>query len=253
MFVLALALTAAVPDLDAAQKAYVDVDYARCLDKAQSALLQPATMKERVDAWRLVGLCAAAQNNTDDARDAFRLMLAIDPNARLPEGLSPRFTSSFREAKGSWVGTTPLRLSIASEEFGAGGRTVRVKVDDEAELVSKIAWRGPSGTLSAPVKKAAQLELELPASVDVVVVAFDKAQGEVATLTLPQKKTETASPLDPEAPAATVDEEASAVPYIVVGGVVAAVVVVGAAAGVAAAVFAPPSSVNLKTDVVFAQ
>lgn len=256
MLVLALALVAAVPDLEAAQKAYVDVDYARCRDKAQAALLQPATLKERVDAWRLSGLCAAATGDTDGAREAFRMMLAIDGNAKLPEGLSPRFTSSFREAKGSWVGTTPLALSIASEEVGKDARTVRVKIDDEAELVSKIAWKGPSGTLSAPVKKAPQVELELPNGVDVVVVALDKAQGEVATLTLPARKTDTSSPLDekPKADAdKVVDEDGGGSLGVVVGASVAAIVVVGAAAVVAGVLFSPPQKVNLKTDVVFAE
>jgi hypothetical protein len=260
MLLLALALTAAVPDLDAARKAYVDVDYARCRDKSQAALLQPGSQKDRVEAWRLVGLCAAAQNDTDAAREAFRMMLAIDGDARLPEGLSPRFTSSFREAKGSWVGITPLRLSVASEEVGDALRTVRVKIDDQAELVARIAWRGPSGALSTPVKKAPQVELELPNGVDVVVVAFDKAQGEVAQLSLPAHKADTTSPLDPiedgagdGADGAEEEGEGSALPFIIAGGVVGAVVVVGAAAGVAVAVFSPPQRVNLKTDVTFSE
>lgn len=254
MLALALALLSAVPDLEAAQKAYVDVDYAKCRDKAQSALLQPGVVKDRVDAWRLAGLCAAATGDTDDAREAFRMMLAIDKDAKLPEGLSPRFTSSFREAKGSWVGTTPLLLSIASEEVGKDNRTVRIKIDDEAELVSRIAWRSPAGALSPPVKKAAQVELELPNGVDVVVVALDKAQGEVAQLSLPARKTDTSSPLDEKPKEEKVVEEdaGSAFPYIVAGGIVGGLVVVGAAAGVAVVVFSPPSKVNFKTDVLFA-
>ena len=256
MLVLALALVAAVPDLEAAQKAYVDVDYAKCRDKAQSALLQPATVKERVDAWRLSGLCGAATGDTDGAREAFRMMLAIDANAKLPEGLSPRFTSSFREAKGSWVGTTPLALSIAREEVGKDSRTVRIKIDDEAELISKIAWKGPSGSLSAPVKKAPQVELDLPNGVDLVVIALDKAQGEVATLSLPARKTDTSSPLDEkpkEATAAVAEDAGGGNLAVVIGASVAAVVVIGAAAGVAAVLFSPPQKVNLKTDVIFAE
>jgi len=259
MFLLALAVSVsvgvsvAVPDLDAAQKAYVDVDYARCRDRAQAALLQPAAQKERVDAWRLLGLCSAATGDLDEAREAFRMMLAIDKDAKLPDGLSPRFTSSYREAKGSWVGAKPLALTVADDAVDKDGRTVRVKVDDDAELISRLAWRGPSGTLSSPVKKAPQIEFELPAGVDLVVIAFDKAQGEVASLSLPARKFDTSSPLDPEKPVVVAeDEEGSGAAFVVVGAVAAAVVVIGAAAGVAAVLFSPPQSVNLKTEVVFA-
>ncbi len=253
MLLLVLAVATAVPDLEAAQKAYVDVDYARCRDRAQAALLQPGSVPDRVGAYRLVGLCSAAHGDTDDARDAFRLMLAIDKDARLPDGLSPRFTSSYREAKGSWVGTTPLMLSIASEVIGKDGRTVRIKVEDAAEIVTKVAWRGPSGAMSSPVKKAPQIELELPNGVDIVVVGLDKAQGEVALLDLPARKTDTASPLDPEEkPQPVVDEDqGSALPFIIAGSVAGAVVI-AAAAGAAVVLFSPPQTVDLTTDVVFA-
>ncbi|MDP2340284.1 MAG: hypothetical protein Q8O67_04950 [Deltaproteobacteria bacterium] len=250
---VALALLAAVPDLEAAQKAYVDVDYAKCREKSQQALLQPGSLKDRVDGWKLLGLCSAAVGETDAARDAFRMMLAIDKDAKLPEGLSPRFTSSYREAKGSLVGTTPLALTIASEQTDKNSRTVRIKVDDDAGVAAKIAWRGPSGSLSPPVKKSDLVELELPISVDVVVVALDKAAGEVATLSLPARGADNTSPLDekPKDPPIVEDETPSALPLII-GGVLAGVVVVGAAAGVAVVLFSPPQSVNLRTDVVFA-
>jgi hypothetical protein len=245
---------AAVADLDAAQKAYVDVDYARCRDRAQAALLQPGTVKDRVNAQRLVGLCSAAQGEVDDAREAFRLMLALDPTAKLPDGLSPRFTSSYREAKGSWVGVTPLALVVDSEELGDNGRVVRVRVEDAADLVHKIAWRGPAGALSTPMKKAAVLELEVPQTVDVDVVALDKALGEVFVLTLPARKATGESKLDAALPppaAVAEDDGGGALPFIIGGAIVGAVVVVGAAAGVAALVFAPTPTVSLKTDVAF--
>ncbi len=253
MLMLVALVIAGVPDLEAAQKAYVDVDYARCREKSQQALLEPGALKERVDAWRLLGMCSAAIGEADDARDAFRMMIAIDRDAKLPEGLSPRFTSSYREAKGSWVGTTPLGLSIASEQTDKNSRTVRIKVDDDAGLAAKIAWRGPSGSLSSPVKKADVVELELPISVDIVVVALDKAAGEVALLSLPARGADTSSPLDPR-PAAppVVEEDLGSLPFIIAGGVLGAVVVVGAVVGVAVVLLSPPQSVNLKTDVVFA-
>jgi hypothetical protein len=248
--VLLPVLLAGATELDAAKKAYADVDYGRCRDRARAALLVPATRPERVDAYRLLGLCAAAESDTDDAREAFRLMLAIDRDARLPDGLSPRFTSSFREAKGSWVGVEPLRLSVESEIVNDAGRVVRVRVHDEAELVARLTWRGGGGN-HPPVKRADVVEFDLAAGVDVVVVALDKAGGEVAVLELPARKVEEATPLDPT-PKATVAEEDRPFPWLVVGGVAGGVLVVGAVAAVTAVVLTPPRSVTLKPEVVFA-
>jgi hypothetical protein len=243
----------AVSDLSAAQKAYADVEYARCRDKARAALLVPATRSERTDAWRLLGLCAAAEGDAETAREAFRTMLAIDKDARLPDGLSPRFTSSFREAKGSWVGVVPLALEVDRDEVGRDGRTVRVRVEDAAELVARLAWRGEGGALSPPVKKAPIVELDLPTGVDVTVVALDAEGGEVAVLDLSAKKADTTTAIDPTptGPAAAAEDEGF--PWVVVGGVAGAVLVVGAVGGVVAIVAAQPAQVTLKTDVVFAE
>jgi hypothetical protein len=250
---LPLLFAAATSDLAAAQKAYADVEYARCRDKARAALQVPATRAERVDAWRLAGLCAAAEGDTEDAREAFRAMLAIDKDARLPDGLSPRFTSSFREAKGSWVGVVPLALAVDREDVDRDGRTVRVRVEDAAELVARLAWRGPGGALSQPVKKAPLVELELPAAVDVTVIALDAQDGEVATLELPARKTDTSTAIDPTPAPSTAVAEDDGVPWLVVGGVAGAVLVVGAVGGVVAVLASQPPPVTLKTDVVFAE
>ena len=83
---LLVALTvAAAPsaELSAAQKAYADVDYGRCLEKARAALGQPGSLPDRVSAWKLVGLCAAAEGETDVARAAFaRFEGGFDPYLR---------------------------------------------------------------------------------------------------------------------------------------------------------------------------
>ena len=254
MLVALLVLMAAAADLDAAQKAYVDVDYQRCRDRAQAALLVPATITERVSAYRLLGLCAAATNDADDAREAFRMMLAIDPAARLPEGLSPRFTSSFREAKGSWVGTTPLALTLKDEAIKGSTRTVTIAVADDAELVTKIGWRAAGGTEGKAVKVASLVELELPAGPQVVVVALDKTGGEVATLTLPAATAPTAvNPLDPttQPPPAASSDDGAVWPFVV-GGVAGGLLVVGGATALVVVLLSPPSQVTLKTDVAFA-
>ncbi|HEY4219860.1 MAG TPA: hypothetical protein VGO62_00925, partial [Myxococcota bacterium] len=76
----ALASTGARADdaIAMAQRAYADVDYAKCKDEAQHALAAPGDKPARVDAYKYLGLCDAALNDTDKAREAFKRMLAID-------------------------------------------------------------------------------------------------------------------------------------------------------------------------------
>lgn len=247
--VVALALAGANSELEAAQRAYADVDYARCFDKARAALGQPGTLSERVAASRLVGLCAAAQGDTDAARDAFRFMLTLDKNARLPEGLSPRFTSSFREARGALMESTPLALTIVKDDIRGASRILRVRVQDDGDLVARVGFRPKGGGLESPVKKSVELELEVPAAIDVELVALDPAGGEVAILEVAGVGSGPVRDLK-EGPAPPAEEPAP-FPWLVVGGVAGAVVLVGGGAAILAVVLSPPSTVTLKTDVVF--
>jgi hypothetical protein len=253
MFALAVSmmLMAAGGDLDAAKQAYGDVEYGRCRDKAQGALNEPGTRAERVDAYRLLGLCSAAHGDTDDARDAFRHMLMIDLEARLPPGLSPRFTSSFREAKGSLVGTTPLALTIERNDVVGATRTIRVRVADSEDLVAQLATREKNGGLSTPVKKAVEVEFEVAAGVDVEVVGLDGGGGEVVGVTVSGVGAE-AKDVVAASDAADDGEGDGTVTAIVIGGIAGAVLLVGGAAAVLGVLLAPPQTVTLKTEVAFA-
>jgi hypothetical protein len=247
-----LFLAAAGSDLAAAQRAHAEFEYGRCRDRARAALLVPATRAERIDAWKLLGLCSAAEGDTDAAREAFQWMLAIDREARLPEGLSPRFTSSFREAKGRWVDVEPLALVIDAEETDADGRVVRVRIRDAAELVEKIAWRSEGGVLSRPVRRADVVELAVPADAAVTVVALDAHGGEVAVLELAAQSVAMTGPLEDPAPAP--DPVAPApFPWLVVGSVAGAAVVAGVGVAVGVAILSAPPQVTLVPSVVFAE
>jgi hypothetical protein len=253
LLLLPLLFSAVGADLEAAKKAYTDVDYGRCRDGAEAALKQPAALSDRVTAYRLLGLCSAALGDTDDARDAFRLMLTIDREARLPEGLSPRFTSSFREAKGSLVGQTPLAITIVSDVGAGATRSLRLRIEDSVDVIATVAFRPLDGALSPRIKKAVELEMDVPSAVPVDVIAYDVHEGEVAVLHLAALGTAAAPPGvgDGSAPVVAADD-GGLTTAIVAGGVVGAVVLVGGAAAVLAVLLAPPSSVVLKTDVAFA-
>ena len=243
---LAAAPAAAEGPLAQAQRAYTAVEYGKCKDEAQRALDEPGDRSSRLDAWRLLGLCQAALGDIDAAREAFKRMLAVDWTAKLPEGLSPRFTSSFREAKGSFGGVAPLSLTVADTQVDGGTRIVKLKITDELELVHKIAWRGAAGSTGGPVRTAPLLQLELPSEVDVTVTALDKVGGELAVLELTAEKTE-------EAPPPPEEGEQGGFPWLGVGIGAGVVLVAAAAAGGAAFVLLQPQVVTLKSDVAFGE
>jgi hypothetical protein len=234
----------AANELSAAERAYADVDYSKCRDKAQAALATPGTQAQRVQAHRLLGLCAAALSDVDVARDAFRAMLVIDHSARLPEGLSPRFTSSFREAKGSLVGRKPLLLETSGSDPLGARRLLHVQLTDELSLVHRLGWRAGDG-IETLVKPSASIDLDVPGDLSITLRAIDAAQGELAVLEVPPVTVASAVP----GPAAAVINEDNGPSWWLVGGVIAGVVLLGAGAGTAAAVLLPPQRVQLQVGV----
>jgi hypothetical protein len=241
----------AAGDLDAAKRAYTEVDYPRCRDKAVASLASAGTRDDRIDAHRLHGLCAAALGETEEAREAFVLMLAIDRAARLPEGLSPRFTSSFREARGSMLGKEPLALSIENSTVDEGRRIVRLRLTDDHNLVRTITTTTEAQTTPTAVKPSAVFEINVPTAVDVTIRAFDAGNGEVIRLLVPKETSEKISVIDESKPPPVVEEDSSS-GLFVLGGIAAGVLLVGAGAGVFAAFFLPPQSVALKSGIAFA-
>lgn len=250
---IALAAPAARADdaLSRARRAYADVDYARCADEAQRALQGPAELSARVDAWRLRGMCTAALGDIDVAREAFRRMLAIDRTARLPDGLSPRFTSAYREAKGSLAAGDALAVAVVANSIEGGTRTVRLKIVDELELVHKVGWRGAGGSTGGPFRAAPLLELELPAGADVTVVALDASGGEVAVLKFDAPRPGGARVMADATAEAEAVPEAGASPWVWVGGVTGAVVVLGAVGAAVAIAGLSPKTVTVEAAVVF--
>jgi hypothetical protein len=260
-FVIALvfaapAANAATAEDEAARagSAYEALDYEGCVSAAKGSLALPGGRAARVDAHRFLGLCKAALGDADGARDAFVEMLGVDAAAQLPAGLSPRFTSAFLEARGFWVGKTPVGIAIDSDEKRGRTRILTLAVNDDVDLIDTVAWRSADGDLGPVVKAAERMELEVPVDVAKDVVAFDAAGGVVVELALPDDR----PPPVESAPtvAEATDESGSPLlsPWLWAGVAGAAVVVIGVAvAGIAVgAVFYEPRNVDLQTRVVFA-
>ncbi len=258
--VVLVPLRAEAAALDAARKAYADLAYEVCRTQAAEALEDPATLPERVDAYRLLGLCQAAVGDTDAAREAFVKMVAIQPDAELPKGLSPRFTSSYLEAKGFWLGKKPLELVIEEDRSEGKNRIVRIALKDAAGLIDKITWQDDEGERGPSLKAAERMELELPAEVAVALVALDASGGVVLERSLTGP--ELAALPDPAVGSqgsvsggagAGGEEEPGAGPWLWVGVAAGAGALLagGAAAAVTGYLLTPPQSATLESQVVF--
>lgn len=257
--------------VDEARAAYNKLDYSVCAENAGQALATAGSLVMRIDAYKYLGLCSAALGETETARDAFIKMLAINPDEKLPDGLSPRFTSSYREAKGQWVDAgKPIALTIASDNTEEDVRTLEISVKDDAGLIIKVAQRRVGGDISPPVRVAAKLAFEIPTNADVEIIGLDKAGGEVALLRVNKPQTATKigngngngnggigdtdpnkdgnkKRLDPNDPKPETDE----VPWVLIGAGSGAAVLVLGTVGILAAVLTPPSSVSLRSQIVF--
>jgi tetratricopeptide (TPR) repeat protein len=240
--------------LSEAAEAYGILDYELCVDSADQAAKMPATRQERLDAYRYLGLCHAALGDTESARQYFVRLLAIDPNSKLPDGLSPRFTSTFLEAKGYWLGREALAMELQGESKDGALRLLEIALIDSEGLIDKVAWRARDGETAPFIKAAQKMEVEVPADVAYQLVAFDEFEGEIYILPImaddvPAQNGDADAASGNEASEPEGSFFSSPILWAGVGTVVAAVLLGGGAAVGSALYFYEPDSVTLKSSV----
>ena len=249
------AAAATANSLKSAEEAYRSLDYDACIDNAEGALAERATLEERTNAFMYLGLCQAALSQSEEARDAFISMLAISPKKKLPPGLSPRFTSTYLEAKGEWLGKTPMTMNVELLEEKAQTLRVEIAFEDVASLGAKIAYREIDGELSEPFRLAERMELNLPNETALELVVLDDRGGEVFVQNYGKANDKTTAEgsdtkLGEGASEVSKDEESESSSLWIWGATGAAAVVV--VSGVVAGVLLFPQSATLETSVSIA-
>lgn len=155
-------------DLEAAEQAYANLDYAEAGKLADQMLARRGlTHSQLVRATRLRALAQAALGQEAQARDAFVALLAYDPDYRIDSNLSPRIQASFFEARGFWRGQ-PSRpgveatTQLASRDEG----TLRVTLRDPTRLVAglRVGFRwGASGEMTVrPLPPSENASIQVP-------------------------------------------------------------------------------------------
>jgi hypothetical protein len=250
--------SAGASTIDTLAEAYNSLDYETCVAASDDALSAPGSRREREDTYRYRGLCLAALGDTEAAKEAFVNLLAVNRDATLPDGLSPRFTSSFLEAKGEWVDRPATGFEIEDDVLDGKTRILTLKVNDRTGLLSSLQWRDPDGELHDQLAVAERMELQVPNEVAVAVVGFDAAGGVIAELDLKPKTAEIDKQIvEEEAVAPAEAEESGSLltsPWLWLGvSALGAAVVVAGAAGVGAGVFFyEPQQVSMSGRIRFA-
>ncbi|HTL33316.1 MAG TPA: hypothetical protein VL326_09335 [Kofleriaceae bacterium] len=186
-FLVALAaplVAFAEPTLESAKAALDGSDYPGARQQLTAVLENGRhDASELAEIYKLLGIAAAALNDTSAATDAFAHGLALDPKLELPKGTSPRITKPFTAAKGK----VKAKLEIKAETKSDPPAVVIATVNDPVEMIARyqVTVR-VDGTVRPQIEKPAAEEMEIAvpsgARIDVWVAALDKHGNRIAAV-----------------------------------------------------------------------
>jgi hypothetical protein len=158
------------PELDEARELLRRMDYGRAMDRAEGVLRAAHSgPEELVEAYRILGLGAAALGRSGEAQTAFRRLLAIEPAFRLPREVSPKLRPPFERALAEAAGQAPIGLEHEPPAVGTSlaGTRLEARVEsDPLSMVRGLRFRYLSGPqvkeLAVLVGVQRKLSLRLP-------------------------------------------------------------------------------------------
>lgn len=156
------------PLLAKAQAALDDLRYEEAAELAERAWKAGGNRREDLVAiFRLAGQVAVTLGNGEQAEGYFIRLLTLDPEAQLPEGISPKIAARFAAARAK----TPGRLRAI---LRADGNRVSAEVpSDPAGMVSSLRARHGKDAVEeaiAPDPLAIELAVERPTEVDLALL-----------------------------------------------------------------------------------
>ena len=120
-----------------ARQAYAAVDYENTRALAQAALEQGGNDHGATsELYFLWAIAAAALDQTEEARAAFKHALAANPGLKLDRGLSPKIRAPYQEARGALIGAdgrAPLQVDVRRR-----GTKMELAIRDTQALVDGV-------------------------------------------------------------------------------------------------------------------
>lgn len=148
-----LLLAQSLDPLAEAQRAFDELQFERALTLTPAPAGWAALSREEVvHALTLRALCLASVKRDDEARVAFRQLLALEPGWKLPDQFGPRVRTLVLEAKDAVVRGGPLTLSVE-----AGAVLISGDAFGLAQSVA-MSWRGAGGTKSVKAPVASRID-----------------------------------------------------------------------------------------------
>lgn len=133
--------------LAAAEAAYVAIDFEGTRSAAENALNEGNhDPTETLRLYTLLGIATSALGQDNEAREAFRRVIAIDPNTDVDQRLSPKIRSPYLEVRGELAAKGKLAPLSASVVRRAG--RLFVELEDPAAVAASIdvAYRAGSSS-----------------------------------------------------------------------------------------------------------
>lgn len=194
---LAVALVAALAgpasaggnaSLDQAQQAIDNIDYEAARSLVGKALAGGGlSLADHLRALRMAGEVEAALGDDAAAREHFATWLYLDPKAKLADGLSPKITAPFDDARAS---TGALVVDVTLTRTG-DGVTVTLVTSDPLALVRGFEARG-GGAAASGEGLEATLATTDPSGFEVTVEVVDERDNQIAVRTVVAEPVEAA-------------------------------------------------------------
>ncbi len=158
--------------LQEAERAYASVDFAETFKLAESALAEGGhSPRETARLYLLLGISAAALDKEDAAREAFSVVIALDPEVKLEQNLSPKIRAPYLEARGGFAGRTRLQASVSAD---SGAITIALSGSLESARSVELAFRskGQTDFEVERLEPSAELTFEPPSDPAEIEVAL---------------------------------------------------------------------------------
>ena len=234
----------------AAEVAFSSLKYDAAIKEAEAVIKAGKLTRDQLQrAYRVLSVALASVGQDDKARDAFVLLLTVDPEYKLDRKLGPKVEQPFLEAKGFWR-TQPSTpgVDVTAEPRRSDGGTIRVKMRDPSKVVKRAEvgyrWGGTgkytTDTLSSGEQRLLSVSRPPDSAVrfDYYAQAFDGQDNVIFELGNPTAPQSTSiSPVKKEAPVTgptgprTTEGDSKSVFASPVFWVITGVIVAGAVAG----------------------
>lgn len=169
--------------LERARHLFEFMKFGQSLEIAEKVLRSPVQdPRKLVEAYKLKGLCLSALGQREKALEVFQRLLAVDPDARVSNQLSPKITDMFYRAVAMNEDSRPLSLWHSPPRVQSGrnlaGMELTVHLEADAfRLVHTVRLRylprrGEDRRLSQRVRGRDKLVFELPPDFDSTEVDY---------------------------------------------------------------------------------